>query len=157
MHGATALLARLDEVPPDPFGTMSDRERALLNAHSWTFRRVDSAPGDGSRPAVITHQIHVAPGGRIPLHDHRDFFGAIIGVEGEVEIRSYDVTAGGREAKEVTLRETVLTWLGPGRFSLLTRARDNVHEFRAGPKGTRVLDLFVWLDRQPRALTPSCQ
>lgn len=51
----------------------------------------------------------------------------------------------------MTLQETNRAWLGPGRFSLLTRRRDNVHEFRAGPDGARVLDLFVWLDDGARS------
>lgn len=94
---------------------------------------------------MITHQILIEPGGSIPLHDHRDLFGAVVCVEGDVQIRSFDVVEGGREDATVTLRESVRCWLVPGRYSLLTRTRDNVHEFRAGPRGARILDLFVWL------------
>jgi hypothetical protein len=151
VHAATALLAQLDELPPDPFSIMSPAEQAFLAEHTWAFRRVHSAPADRTRPAVITHQIHVAPNGTIPLHDHRDFFGAIVCADGEVEIRSFDVVDGGRDTETVTLRETTRTWMLPGRYSLLTRARDNVHEFRAGPKGARVLDLFLWLSEAARS------
>ncbi len=49
------------------------------------------------------------------------------------------------------LQQTARSWLRPGRFSLLTRARDNVHEFRAGAAGARVLDLFAWLDATSRS------
>lgn len=165
VHAATAVLARLDAVPADPFAAMSDRERAFLGEHTWTFRRIASAGGerpidadidadpDTARAVVLTHQIHVAPGGAIPLHDHRDFFGAIVCADGEVEIRSFDLAQGSRDTDEVTVRETSRVWLRPGRFSLLTRTRDNVHEFRAGPQGARVLDLFVWLDRAAHSRT----
>lgn len=145
VHGATALLARLDAPPPDPFAAMTAREQAFLRQHGWTFRRELAVPADGTRPAVICHQIHVPPDGAIPLHDHRDLFGAIVGVAGECEIRSFDIVDGGPDSAEVTLQERVRCWLAPGRFSLLTRRRDNVHEFRAGPQGARLLDLFVWL------------
>jgi hypothetical protein len=144
-------LARLDAAPADPFGDMTARERTFLEQHTWTYRRIAAAPEDRRRPAVITHQIHVAPGGRIPLHDHRDFFGAIVAVAGDLEIRSFDIVEGGAHTAEVVLQETNRAWLRPGRFSLLTRLRDNVHEFRAGSTGARVLDLFVWLDDAARS------
>lgn len=151
VHGATALFAQVDAMPPDPFGEMTAHEKAFLDAHSWTYRREGRVPEDGARPAVITHQIHVAPGGTIPLHDHRGMFGAILCADGDLEIRSFDVVAGGADSEEVTLQESTRQWLRPGRFSLLTRTRDNVHEFRAGPKGARVLDLFVWLHAAARS------
>lgn len=151
VHGAAALFAQVAELPPDPFGAMSEREAAFLRAHTWTFRRVDAVPADRARPAVITHQIHVAPGGRIPLHDHRELFGAIVLVDGELEIRSFDVVEGSAATATVTLQESNRAWLAPGRFALLTRARDNVHEFRAGAKGARLLDLFVWLGADSRS------
>jgi hypothetical protein len=123
VHAATALLAQLDEVPADPFGDMTAQERAFLEKHGWTFRRVDAAPATRERPAVITHQIHVPPGGTIPLHDHRGMFGGIVVAAGDVEIRSFDVVAGDRDAANVVLQETARVWLGPGRFALLTRPR----------------------------------
>ena len=151
VHGAGALFAQLAELPPDPFGELTAQEATFLRQHGWTFRRVDSAPVDRVRPAVITHQIHVPPGGRIPLHDHRELFGAIVVAAGELEIRSFDLVAGDAGTAEVTLRETNRAWLVPGRFALLTRRRDNVHEFRAGPAGARVLDLFAWLGEDSRS------
>lgn len=151
VHAAAALFAQLGELPPDPFGEPTAQEREFLRQHSWMFRRVDAAPPDRARPAVITHQIHVAPGGKIPLHDHRQLFGAIVCAAGEVEIRSFDRVAGTVEDAEVVLQETARTWLTPGRYSLLTRNRDNVHEFRAGKAGVRLLDLFVWLDDDARS------
>ena len=151
VHAATALLAQLDALPPDPFGDMNETERTFLGERGWTFRRVDGVPADRRRPAVITHQIHVPPNGRIPLHDHRGMFGAIVGADGECEIRSFDIVEGGATTDTVGLREMDRTWLTPGRFALLTRTRDNVHEFRAGPNGARLLDLFVWLEEGARS------
>lgn len=151
VHGAGSLFAQLGELPPDPFGAMTDRESAFLREHTWTFRRVDAAPPEMTRPAVITHQLHVAPGGRIPLHDHRELFGAIVVASGELEIRSFDIVAGDASTEQVTLRESNRAWLVPGRFALLTRRRDNVHEFRAGPNGARLLDLFAWLREDSRS------
>jgi hypothetical protein len=149
---ATALLARLEEVPADPFTAMTAREEAFLAARGWTYRRVHAqrAPRDGAN--VITHQIWIPPGGQIPMHDHRDLFGAIVCVAGDVEVRSFDVVEGGVDTKEVILLESVRAWLRPGRYSLLTRARDNVHELRAGKDGARMLDLFAWLTPKSRSV-----
>jgi hypothetical protein len=146
VHGAAALFARLDAVPPDPFGAMTERERGFLAERGWTFRRADGVPADRSRPAVITHQIHVPANGAIPLHDHRQLFGAVLVAAGELEIRSFDVVDGDASTPQVVLQQTSRCWLRPGRFALLTRTRDHVHEFRAGAAGARVLDLFAWLD-----------
>ena len=143
--------ARFDTVPADPFGAMTERERAFLQAHGWTFHQELAVPADGGRPAVITHQIHVPPGGSIPLHDHRDLFGAVVCAAGEVEIRSFDISEGGNDTATVMLQERTRAWLVPGRFSLLTRAHDNVHEFRAGPAGARILDVFAWLRPEARS------
>jgi hypothetical protein len=151
VHAAAALLAQWRDLPPDPFGDMTAKERTFLDEHGWTFRRVDAAPATRERPAVITHQIHVPAGGSIPLHDHRGMFGAIVVAAGDVEIRSFDIVAGSRTTAEVVLQTSARVWLGPGRFALLTRDRDNVHEFRAGKNGVRLVDLFVWLDDDARS------
>jgi len=148
---ATALLAGLREVPRDPFPSMTPRETAFLDAHGWTFRRVHAARAPDARADVITHQLWIPPGGAIPLHDHRDFFGAVVCVQGEVAVRSFDIVEGTADEPVVTLRESVQAWLQPGRYSLLTRARDNVHELRAGEQGARLLDLFAWLSPQARS------
>jgi hypothetical protein len=149
---ATALLARLRNVPPDPFVTPTPREQAFLDARGWTFRRVHAARVRADGPQVITHQLWIPPGGTIPLHDHRDLFGAIVCGAGEVTVRNFDIVDGGTDTPRVTLRESVCTHLRPGRYSLLTRARDNVHEFHAGKAGARLLDLFAWLTPQAHSV-----
>lgn len=149
---ATALLTRLREAPPDPFLTMTEREQAFLDARGWTFRRVHAAHVREGGPRVITHQLWIPPGGTIPLHDHRDLFGAIVCVAGEVTVRNFDIVDGSTDTPKVALRESVCTHLRPGRYSLLTRARDNVHEFHAGKAGARLLDLFAWLTPQAHSV-----
>jgi hypothetical protein len=67
-------------------------------------------------------------------------------------VRNFDVVEGGADTAAVTLRESVVTHLRPGRYSLLTRARDNVHELVAGKAGARMLDLFAWLSPQARSV-----
>lgn len=149
---ATALLARLRQIPPDPFGAPTRREQEFLDARGWTFRRVHGARAPDAGAEVITHQLWIPPGGMIPLHDHRDLFGAIVCVAGDVTIRNFDIVEGGTDTDEVTLRESVRSHLRPGRYSLLTRTRDNVHEFRAGDDGARMLDLFAWLTPQAHSV-----
>ena len=80
-------------------------------------------------------------------HDHRDYNGVILGVDGEVRIRNYDIV--GDElvppaGATFQIRQTRDDLILPGRFSSLGRARENVHDVTAGAQGGRVLDAFTF-------------
>ena len=73
----------------------------------------------------------------------------ILGLEGEVRCRNYDIVDGSvnEESGEFRIRQTHDAWLLPGRFSSLSTARDNIHDLRAGAEGARVLDVFTDVGR----------
>lgn len=104
----------------------------------------------GKRFPISTMSLRLAPGRGFDHHDHRNYNGVIMGLEGEVRIRNFDflgdepVPAMG---KTFQIRETRDDLILPGRFSSLGRRRENIHELRAGPGGGRVLDVFTFFGR----------
>ena len=92
-------------------------------------------------------QIGFGPGGKIPIHDHRDYNGVILGVEGELRARNFDILGTDRvppKGETFQIRETRDDLIFAGGFSTLSRTRDNVHAIVAGSEGARVLDVFTY-------------
>lgn len=90
-----------------------------------------------------------------PHHDHRQYNGVILVLEGQVHIRSYDLLGPERTPPpgcRVRLRETANCIFTAGEFSTLTTTRDNVHDLRGGPGGCRLLDVFTWLGPNPQSV-----
>jgi hypothetical protein len=99
-------------------------------------------------------QLRFEPGASIPLHDHRDYNGILVGVEGEARVRNFEIF--GREdrppkGERFQIRETQRGILTPGRQSTLSRTRDNLHEVVAGPDGARLLDVFTFFSAEARS------
>lgn len=87
------------------------------------------------------------PGGGFKLHDHRDYNGIILGLSGELRIRNFDIlgdVAVPPKGSTFQIREIRDDLILPGRFSMLGRRTENVHDLVAGPEGARVLDLFTF-------------
>jgi predicted metal-dependent enzyme (double-stranded beta helix superfamily) len=101
-----------------------------------------------SRPIVI-YQIVMKPGAVIKLHDHRDYNGVIMGIEGSAECRNFDFVDAEIPAKgkPFRIREEASVTLRPGRVGTLARRRHNVHLVTAGPEGARLLDVFTFFSR----------
>jgi hypothetical protein len=109
------------------------------------FRR--EHPADGERFPIMATVMHLKPGGGFEHHDHRDYNGIILGLSGEVRIRNYDILGDDPMPPNGTtfrIRETRDDLILPGRFSMLSRRAENVHQLVAGPDGARVLDVFTF-------------
>lgn len=82
-------------------------------------------------------------------HNHPGFCVLTVGVAGSCDVRHYEVEGDAPPAKEGTpafrVRERVRAWMTPGRFTTLSRGRDNIHSFRAGRDGATVLDFTTQL------------
>jgi hypothetical protein len=116
-------------------------ERAAMSA----FRR--DHPGAGGRFPIGAAVMDLKPGGGFEPHDHRNYNGIILGLAGELRIRNFDILGDlPVPPKGITfqIRETRNDLILPGRFSMLGRRAENVHELVAGPQGARVLDLFTF-------------
>lgn len=126
-----SLLCRLDATP----GFESKGERPVQ------FRRTHRSPSF----AVV--QIQMAEGAALPFHDHYEYNGLILGLEGTIHARNFEMVGDELrppEDNEFLIRETVRSSLTPGRISTLSRRRDNIHDLRAGKGGGRVLDIFTF-------------
>jgi hypothetical protein len=127
------LLARL-ETPTreETRSAMKEfRKRLKGEAYGMAVVRFDLEPGKG-----FSH------------HDHRNYNGVILCVEGEAHITNYDIlgdTPVPPKGETFQIRQTRDDLILPGRFSSLGTKRDNVHELKAGPGGATVLDVFTFV------------
>jgi cysteamine dioxygenase len=82
----------------------------------------------------------LGPGARIPAHDHPGMTVLSKILQGSLDVASFDILAdnGDGTFAAAARRRTV----DAPRFSELYAARDNVHEFVAGPEGACVLDVL---------------
>ena len=117
------------------------------------FREKNKREGEARFPLAVM-ELRVKPGGRLPHHDHRNYNGVIVGVEGEIRIRNYDII--GRddlppEGETFQIRETQDTLVRPGQYSMLASNRNNIHDLQGGEKGGRVLDVFTFFDKGARS------
>lgn len=102
---------------------------------------------DGERFPLGFAAMRLQPGRGFAPHDHLDYNGVILGVEGEVRIRNFDFLGevpAVDSGKSFRIRETRDDLILPGRVSTLGQRRENVHELVAGDEGALVLDLFTF-------------
>jgi hypothetical protein len=128
-----SALARLAE----PGSGVREAMRAFRREHE----------GDGARFPIAATVMDLKPGGGFRHHDHRDYNGVILGLQGEVRISNFDIlgdVAVPPKGTTFQIRQTRDDLILPGRFSMLARRAENVHELVAGPEGARVLDLFTF-------------
>ena len=79
----------------------------------------------------------LAPGAKIPLHDHPGMTVLSRVVCGSLQVTSFDVGADGKARRSSSIMTSAD---GP---AALFPCQDNVHEFRAGAAGACVLDVIV--------------
>lgn len=130
-----ALMARLE--PPTPAQTVSEMLK---------FQSSQGSTGRDFEMWVVMFDLE--PGKGFNHHDHRDYNGIILGVEGEAHVTSYDIlgdTLVPPQGETFQIRQTRDDRILPGRFSTLGSTRENVHELKAGPNGAVVLDAFTFL------------
>ena len=136
-----SLIARLSDKASSPRGKIR------------SFRKENAKPGEGRFPLGVV-QMKMKPGGRIPHHDHRDYNGIIVGVEGSLRIKNFDIVGGELvppEGKTFQIRETLDASIIPGRYSMVGRQKNNIHDLVAGPEGAVVLDVFTFYKKNSRS------
>lgn len=82
----------------------------------------------------------------LPPHNHSPINVLSVCVEGECWVEHFEIVGDAPPPGEegaFTLRQTHAQLLRPGRASSLTPERDNIHTFRAGPKGALGIDVNV--------------
>lgn len=141
LHSVAAALSRVAK----PGGEIRKDMRAFMQQHRK----------EGERFPISVAAMRLRPGRGFAHHDHRDYNGVILGVEGEVRIRNFDILGDNPvppKGKTFQIRETRDDLILPGRFSTLGQTRENVHELVAGPDGARVLDVFTFFKRGARSV-----
>ena len=121
----------------DPAAPLRKAMRAFRQQHAQS----------GERFPLMAVSVRLKPGRGFRHHDHLDYNGVIMGIDGEVRIRNYDFLdeAPALESDETfRIRETRNDLILPGRMSTLGRNRDNIHDLVAGKKGAHVLDVFTF-------------
>jgi len=116
---------------------------------------------------IFIVQWKLSPNAWLPPHNHPHYNVLTVGLEGEAMMRHYEVD-GDAPAFDATsrfaVRRTREQLIAPRRMSALTSSRDNIHTFRAGPKGARGIDIgslhgkdagFSFLDIADKPLDPS--
>jgi hypothetical protein len=106
-------------------------------------------------PPVLVYDIHMQPGAKIDLHDHRHYNGVLQCIEGEVRCRNFDIVQPDGRPLDIAsgevpsvgesflIRKNRDQLLKPGQFSTLSRDRDNIHQVVAGAEGCRLSDVFT--------------
>ncbi|MEM9382859.1 MAG: hypothetical protein AAGB93_23100, partial [Planctomycetota bacterium] len=108
---------------------------------------------DGPREIWVV-MFHLDPGKGFSHHDHRDYNGMILGVDGSAHVTNYDILGDDPvppAGETFQIRQTRDDVILPGRFSSLGSRRENVHELIAGPDGATVLDVFTYLEPGARS------
>lgn len=109
---------------------------------------------EGKRFPLRVVEMQLKEGKGFAHHDHRDYNGIIFGLEGECRIRNFDIlgdVAVPPKGETFQIRETRDDLILPGRFSMLQRRAENVHDLVAGAGGCRVLDVFTFYERGARS------
>jgi predicted metal-dependent enzyme (double-stranded beta helix superfamily) len=134
-----SLLERVKEFPSALFPREDDVATAGLTA---------------KLPLVIV-QYQLAPGAVIPCHDHRNYNGVLGVIDGEIELRSFEIASGSPtplESDAFQIAQTRSVTLEKGGVSTLSRSRDNIHQLRARSKGARLIDVFTFFGTDARSV-----
>jgi hypothetical protein len=128
-----ALAVRLKEIPPPKFG---EPFKGVISS-ALSFR--------GEHMAFV--QWRMGPNSVYQPHNHPNYNGMTLGLQGECRMRNFDFVGPKPEySSKATflIRETQDGVLRPGRVtSMMTTTRDNVHELHAGKEGATGLDIFT--------------
>jgi predicted metal-dependent enzyme (double-stranded beta helix superfamily) len=124
------LLLNLVVDLPDLVSSGYDLEALLVNAPVEIF------------------EIHMAPGATIPLHDHRDYIGSILGVEGSVDATYYTKMTDPDPQGWFEVQEISNGSISPGSVGSLGLVEGNFHVLTAGPQGAKLVDVFTFFDPQ---------
>lgn len=132
------LIQRLARVPEVEFEKYDDVDFA------WTYNKFP----------INVAQYRLAAGAAIPYHDHRDYNGVLMIVEGGASIRSFEFAGTDERPPSGTtflIRETKREMLVAGQVSTLSRTRENIHDIRAGTDGARFLDVFTFFTKDGKS------
>jgi len=89
-------------------------------------------------------ELEMAPNAVIPLHDHRDYTGALLGVHGSAKVVSYTLAEKQDDGPGFLLHKDADVEMGVGATGTLGLTLRNFHILTAGPEGARFVDVFTF-------------
>lgn len=127
------LLARLDE---------NERIPRIDPGHIHNMKRIA-----GQSPIHI-FVMEMAPNANIPLHDHSNRIGNILGWRGTIKTVNYSIIDEdeARSDGSFLLKKTDSRTITKGQTGYLGRKEHNCHIVTAGPRGATLLDMFTYYD-----------
>jgi len=143
LHTLASLMTRLGDVPDVEFTPFP------LFEHVQTGR----LHGGLGFPVSVT-QVRVDAGAEVPPHNHPGYTGSLLGLEGELFLRNFDIVDGDRSqtpGRAFTVRQSSSTRLDAGRTNSLGSVRENLHAVRSGDTPARVLDIFTFFGQPGRS------
>jgi hypothetical protein len=133
LHHIAALAERIDRVPDTPLG---EPFKGLIRS-GMNYR------GSG----IVVVQWSMEKGLTYPPHNHPNYNGITLGIEGECRIRNFDVVGGLPEMAtdaRFRVRETQSALMTPGRVvSMMATNRDNIHTLHTYSKAVRGIDVMA--------------
>ena len=154
LYQVASMAARLSAVPDTKLYPMGKLTPPISLAPSYK----------GPPFAII--QWRMAPGAVFPPHNHPNYSVCTLGLEGEAQIRNYEIVGVAPEfssQKSFRVRQTHDEFIAKGRINTLSPTRDNIHRFRAGREGARGIDIttlhgndvgFSFIDIADKAVDP---
>lgn len=109
-------------------------------------RKIDMA--EYSRLPLVVMIISMQANAFMPLHDHQDYNGVLLGLEGECQCRNFEYQNGvpkRSKEKSFLIRETENIVLKKGEMSHLTLTSNYLHSLKAGPEGALLFDVFTFI------------
>jgi hypothetical protein len=123
---------------------------AIPRAKVGRFEKLEPAVRFGvsyrGRPFFIV-EWQLEPRALLPPHCHPNVSVCTVGLEGEAEIRNFEIVGAAPEfssRKSFLVRETHSEIIADGRINTLSATRDNIHTFRAGKNGARGIDISTY-------------
>jgi predicted metal-dependent enzyme (double-stranded beta helix superfamily) len=127
-----SLASRIDAVAP-----------TQMQEVPWTKPPVSFGLASKGAPFVVI-EWQLAPGAVLPPHNHPNASVCTIGLDGEAIVENYELAGAvpAYESKELfRVRRTHQETIAARRVNTVAPERDNIHTFKAGPKGARGIDI----------------
>jgi hypothetical protein len=119
---------------------------ARLGALEGLEPKVEFGVGFRGVPFFVV-EWRMAPNAFLPPHCHPNASVCTIGIDGEAQIRNFEIAGDAPEfssSQEFQVRETRQGLVSNGRIITLSAKRDNIHTFQAGRKGARGIDISTY-------------
>lgn len=96
------------------------------------------------RGPITVYVMEIRAGAKIPLHNHINHTGNVLGWRGEVKTRNFTKIDGKAKNGGFLLQETDSRTITKGKTGYLARVHNNFHILEAGPQGATLLDVFTY-------------